>query len=78
MHWFGDALKKVYDIKMEVLGPRGPVAAAAASATAATEASAGDAGSNVEEIRVFNRVIRWTSEGIEFERDQRHVEIFAR
>ena len=28
-----------------------------------------------KEIRVLNRIITWTSEGIEYEGDQRHVEI---
>ena len=29
----------------------------------------------VKEVRVFNRVLRWTSKGIEYEVDPRHVEI---
>ena len=62
MHWFGDALKKAYDIKKEIVA-------------AATAATAGDASNNVDEIWVLKRVIRWTSTGIEYEPDQRHVEI---
>ena len=29
-------------------------------------------------IRILNRVIEWTSEGIEYEADQRHAEIIIR
>ena len=37
----------------------------------------GDAG-DLKEIRVLNRVLRWTPEGITYEADPRHAEILAR
>ena len=51
--WFGEAMKKRYELKMGVLGP-----------------NAGQTG----EVRVFNRIIRWTRKGLEYEPDQRHAE----
>ena len=37
-----------------------------------------DKKSNVQEVRVLNRIFRWTSEGIEYEADPRHVEIIPK
>ena len=54
----GAEFRNAYDIKMEVLGPKG----------------AGGSKNNVGEIRVLNRVIQWTPTGIEYEADQRHAE----
>ena len=51
--WLGEAMKKRYELKMEVLGP-----------------NAGQ----TEEVRVLNRIIRWTRTGLEYEPDQRHAE----
>ena len=30
---------------------------------------------HVKEVRMLNRIIRWTKEGLEYEADPRHVEI---
>ena len=51
--WLGEAMKKRYELKMEVLGP-----------------NAGQ----TEEVRVLNRIIRWTRTGLEYEPDQRHAD----
>ena len=51
--WLGEAMKKRYEQKMEVLEP-----------------SAGQ----TEEVRVLNRIIRWTRTRLECEPDQRHAE----
>ena len=36
----------------------------------------GDA-SDAQEIRVLNRIIRWTAEGLEYEADPRHAELLV-
>ena len=51
--WLGEAMKKRYELKMEVLGP-----------------NAGQ----TEEVRVLDRIIRWTRTGLEYEPDQRHAD----
>ena len=38
----------------------------------------GDNKDEVPEIRILNRIIRWTSDGIEYEADQRHAEIIVK
>ena len=38
----------------------------------------GDGPKDVQEIRILNRVLRWTENGYEYEADQRHAEILAR
>ena len=38
----------------------------------------GPAKEQVKEVRVLNRIIRWTKEGIEYEADPRHVEIILK
>ena len=44
-------------------------------AAAAKATSAGDAIKSVDEIRVLNRISRRSADGLEYEPDQRHVEI---
>jgi hypothetical protein len=36
-----------------------------------------DAG-DMHEIRILNRIVRWTDEGLEYEADQRHAEIIVK
>ncbi len=35
----------------------------------------GDGQTDVQDIRILNRVVRWTNNGLEYEADQRHAEI---
>ena len=37
----------------------------------------GPAGTDEKSIRILNRVVTWTTEGIEYEADQRHAEIIV-
>ena len=70
---FKEQLEARFGIKTQVIGAPDTEGGACASSV-----SGGSLGQCVQEGRVLNRVVRWTSEGWETEPDQRHVDLIVK
>ena len=77
---FQKQLAKRFTIKHKVVGSGGQVTSRskAASSSFSGLAAIDTSGKELKEARILNRVVRWTTEGWEYEADQRHAELIVK